>query len=173
MWSHQSTLFYLFILLFFTVWWYLPVTEQNVRTVHLEGARQMDKSLWWNSNLLIAREFRRLPKNALRELSGSNKPPHKTKVSTVKCSYVEGEHAGQSSEDSWVHLVFFSLPWLPHAEGQQTKTEKTWLAKAKLLPACHVGLFGWKENKQTIKQSWVFPQFEIEKYRSWKIHHGF
>lgn len=112
-------------------------------------------------------------KKALRELSGSNKPQHKTKVSTVKCSYVEREHAGQSSEDSWVHLDFFSLPWLPHAEGQQTKTEKTWLAKAKLLPACHVGSLGWKENKQTIKQSWVFPQFEIEKYRSWKIHHEF
>lgn len=173
MWSHQSTLFYLFILIFFTVWWYLPVTEQNVRTVHLEGARQMDKSLWWNSNLLIAREFRRLPKKCLKRIE--RKQQTSTQNQGIYCKMqlcgrgtCRSEFGRQLSTFS-----FFSLPWLPHAEGQQTKTEKTWLAKAKLLPACHVGLFGWKENKQTIKQSWDFPQFEIEKYRSWKIHHGF
>lgn len=149
MWSHQSTLFYLFILIFLTVWWYLPVTEQNVRTVHLEGVRQMDKSLWWNSNLLIAREFRRLPKNALRELSGSNKPPHKTKVSTVKCSYVEGEHAGQSSEDSWVHLDFFLfLDYHTQKVSKQRQKRRGLLRQNSYLLAMSVRLDEKRTNKQ-------------------------
>lgn len=42
----------------------LPVTEQNVRTVHLESAGQMEGSLCRSSNLLIACERRRLAHKA-------------------------------------------------------------------------------------------------------------
>lgn len=147
--SHQSTLFYLFILIFFTVWWYLPVTEQNVRTVHPEGARQMDKSLCWNSNLLIAREFKRLAKKCLKRIE--QKPQTSTQNQGIYCKMqlcgrgTCRSEFGRQLSTFW----FFCLPWLPRAEGQQTKTEKMWFAKAKLLPACHVGSLGWKKtNKQ-------------------------
>lgn len=73
---------------------YLPVTEQNVRTVHLESGRQMERSLCWNTNLLTAWEFRSPAQNAWR---ATKKKQKKTKlhittvvvVPNVRCIYVE------------------------------------------------------------------------------------
>lgn len=100
---------------------YLPVTEQNVRTVHLESARQMERSLCWNSNLLTAWEFRRLAQNAWREPNRSPKNLHiTTKVFTMKCIYVEEESVvkGLKTAES-IFVFFFPNPWLPDTEGSQ------------------------------------------------------